>query len=71
MNTRNLHPGDEIEANVKGRRFHAIIERLDDPAVFRKPVRIRPLARTVTYRYVSARQIVRLVRRATAQMEIA
>lgn len=69
MTRRELNPGDVVEANVKGQRFEAEIEDLE-ASVYRKPIKVRPLSRHITWGFLSPRQVVRVVRRAGEQMEL-
>lgn len=69
MTLRELHPGDEIEANVRGYLFPALVEDLDDELIDGKPVRVRPLVPNCTYTRLTARQVRRRLRRGP-QMEL-
>lgn len=54
MNVSGIRPGDIIECDVRGARFHALV----DVRPVERGVAIRPLARNVTWREVTARQVV-------------
>lgn len=58
MRTKLIRPGDLVECDVRGQRFFARVEEVD------KVVRIAPLSRQITYRSVSARQIIGHYRKA-------
>jgi hypothetical protein len=67
----NVRPGDVGEVDVKGRRFHALVQSCADEAgpPRRAPAGtgILPLAKGVTYRHVTAREVVAHWRRAGRQ----
>ena len=54
MRTRSIQPGDLILVNKKGRLFHARVQGLGATGGFA----VAPLERHVTYRQVSAREVV-------------
>jgi hypothetical protein len=57
-----VKPGDIVLADVKGRRFHALVQSCADEAgpPRRAPagIGILPLAKGVTYRHVTAREVI-------------
>jgi hypothetical protein len=54
MRTRSIHPGDLVKVNKRGRLFHAHVrgEGPDGELV------VEPIERGISYRHVSAREIV-------------
>lgn len=60
MNLATIHPGDRIEANVRGVRFTARVLDKD-----RDLLKIEPEEKWATWRSLSARAVVRKVERAT------
>lgn len=61
MNARALHPGTEVEVDIRGRVFPAYIT--GKPADGRFP--IKPRDKGVGYFSASARQVKRILRRAS------
>jgi hypothetical protein len=56
MDTRSLHPGDRVEANIRGLIFTAkVIKSADQWGIWR----ILPDRHRITYRSVTSRQIVK------------
>lgn len=68
MNCASVKPGDIVEVDKKGRRFHATItEQVGATNVARPAEReftIRPLESGVTYRHARSREIVNHWRKA-------
>lgn len=58
MRSRDLHPGDRVEVNVRGVRFEARVRNIDAVG----NVSIDPCESWITYRTVSPRRIVRRIR---------
>jgi len=62
--SKGLAPGDIVEIDKKGRRFHALVEALEQSASGgRFELALRPLARGVTYRRATVREVVGVWRR--------
>jgi len=62
--SKGLAPGDIVEIDKKGRRFHALIEALEQSASGgRFELALRPLARGVSYRRATVREVVGVWRR--------
>jgi hypothetical protein len=59
-----LAPGDIVEVDKKGRRFHALVETLEQSASGgRFELELRPLHRGVSYRRATVREVVGVWRR--------
>jgi hypothetical protein len=62
--SKGLAPGDIVEIDKKGRRFHALVEALEQSASGgRFELELRPLARGVSYRRAAVREVVGVWRR--------
>jgi hypothetical protein len=62
--SKGLAPGDIVEIDKKGRRFHALVEALEQSASGgRFELELRPLARGVSYRQATVREVVGVWRR--------
>jgi hypothetical protein len=62
--SKGLAPGDIVEIDKKGRRFHAMVEALEQSASGgRFELALRPLARGVSYRRATVREVVGVWRR--------
>lgn len=59
MKLAGIRVGDVVEANVKGRQFYAIVERTPGDELI-----VHPITHGITYRRVSARQVIRHWRQA-------
>jgi hypothetical protein len=53
MNTAGIHPGDLVLCDVRGARFHAYVKEHTDGGLA-----VRPIERGITYRQVTARQVI-------------
>jgi hypothetical protein len=63
VTSKRIGAGDIVEIDRKGRRFHAIVEALDQQESGRFELTVRPLDRRVTYRSASVREVVAVWRR--------
>ena len=62
--SKGLAPGDIVEVDKKGRRFHALVEALEQSGSGgRFELELRPLARGVSYRRATVREVVGVWRR--------
>ena len=62
--SKGLAPGDIVEVDKKGRRFHALVETLEQSASGgRFELELRPLHRGVSYRRATVREVVGVWRR--------
>lgn len=64
LSSKQLAPGDIVEIDRKGRRFHALIEELHQRDSSRFDLVVRPLQRGVTYRTATVAEVVAVWRRA-------
>ena len=62
--SKQLAPGDIVEVDRKGRRFHALLEELHQRDSTRFDLVIRPLQRGITYRTATVAEVVGVWRRA-------
>ena len=53
MTLSTIRPGDIIEVDKKGRKFHALVSHVDSGAVD-----FRPLGAGISYRSATAREVV-------------
>jgi hypothetical protein len=63
VTSKRIGPGDIVEVDRKGRRFHAVVEGLEQQESGRFELDLRPLDRRVTYRTASVREVVGVWRR--------
>ncbi len=56
--SKHLAPGDIVEIDRKGRRFHALVEELHQRDTSRFDLVIRPLQRGITYRSATVAEVV-------------
>ena len=62
--SKGLAPGDIVEVDKKGRRFHALVETLEQSASGgRFELELRPLHRGVSYRRATVREVIGVWRR--------
>lgn len=64
MRLASVQPGDIVEADVRGRRFHAIV--LGRPA--RTELAVDPITAGISYRRVTSRQVLQHWRRSRASV---
>jgi hypothetical protein len=62
--SKSIGPGDIVEVDKKGRRFHALVVELDQVESGRFHLSIRPLDSRVSYRQATVREVVAVWRRA-------
>ena len=55
--SKGIAPGDIVQVDKKGRRFHAIVESLDQADSGRFELDVRPIERGITWRTASVREI--------------
>ncbi len=56
--SKHIAPGDIVEVDRKGRRFHALVEELHQRDSSRFDLVIRPLQRGITYRSATVAEVV-------------
>lgn len=64
VSSKGIAPGDVVEVDRKGRRFHAQVISLDQRESGRFELELRPLDSRISYRSASVREVVGLWRRA-------
>jgi hypothetical protein len=62
--SKGIGPGDIVEIDKKGRRFHALVSELSQLESGRFELILRPLDSRVSYRTASVREVVALWRKA-------
>jgi hypothetical protein len=61
--SKGIAPGDIVEVDRKGRRFHALVEALDQLESGRFALSLRPLDGRTTYRSATVRDVTAVWRR--------
>jgi hypothetical protein len=62
--SKGIGPGDIVEIDKKGRRFHALVTELEQLDTGRFELVLRPLDSRISYRTASVREVVEVWRRA-------
>jgi hypothetical protein len=62
--SKSIGPGDIVEIDKKGRRFHALVCELDQLDSGRFELSVRPLDSRISYRRATVREVVAVWRRA-------
>ena len=62
--SKGIGPGDIVEVDKKGRRFHALVTQLEQLETGRFELALRPLDSRVSYRQATVREVVAVWRRA-------
>jgi hypothetical protein len=62
--SKGIGPGDIVEVDKKGRRFHAIVVELDQVDSGRFHLSVRPLDSRISYRQATVREVIAVWRRA-------
>jgi hypothetical protein len=62
--SKGIGPGDIVEVDKRGRRFHAIVKELEQLESGRFELVLRPLDSRVSYRTATVREVVTVWRRA-------
>jgi hypothetical protein len=62
--SKGIAAGDIVEIDKKGRRFHALVTRLDQQESGRFELEFRPLERGITFRTATVREVTGVWRRA-------
>lgn len=63
LSSKGIAPGDIVEMDKKGRRFHAIVVRIDQRESGRFGLEFDPLQRGVTHRTGTIREVVAVWRK--------
>ncbi|UTI62942.1 hypothetical protein NBH00_16445 [Paraconexibacter antarcticus] len=64
LSSKGIAPGDIVEVDKRGRRFHAVVVAIDQRESGRFDLEWRPLQRGVTHRTGTVRDVVAVWRRA-------
>lgn len=64
LSSKGIAPGDVVEVDKKGRRFHAVVIALDQRESGRFELELRPLDNRISYRSASVREVIGLWRKA-------
>jgi hypothetical protein len=64
LSSKAIAPGDVVEVDRKGRRFHALVISLDQRDSGRFELELRPFDSRISYRSATVRDVVGLWRRA-------
>lgn len=64
LTSKGIAPGDIVEVDRKGRRFHALVESVDQRESGRFDLAVRPLDGRSTWRSATVREVVGVWRRA-------
>jgi len=62
--SKAIGPGDIVEVDKRGRRFHALVVSLEQGASGRFELELRPLDGRTTYRQATVREVVTVWRKA-------
>lgn len=62
-----IRPGDIVEVDKKGRRFHALVTDTPLPPWAKSGLSIRPFNRHETYRHATAREVCAVWRKSRAR----
>lgn len=64
LSSKGIAPGDVVEVDRKGRRFHALVVSLQQRESGRFELELRPFDNRISYRSATVRDVVALWRRA-------
>jgi hypothetical protein len=62
--SKGIAPGDIVQVDKKGRRFHALVTELEQGESGRFHLAIRPLDSRISYRQATVREVLAVWRRA-------
>ncbi|MDA0163774.1 hypothetical protein OM076_26120 [Solirubrobacter ginsenosidimutans] len=62
--SKGIGPGDIVEIDKRGRRFHALVTELEQLETGRFELVLRPLDSRISYRTASVREVIEVWRRA-------
>ena len=65
--SKGIAPGDIVEVDRKGRRFHALVTGIEQLESGRFELDLRPIDSRISYRRATVRQVVTVYRRAPAR----
>ena len=64
VTSKGIAPGDIVEVDRKGRRFHALVTGIEQLDSGRFELDLRPIDSRISYRRATVRQVVTVYRRA-------
>jgi hypothetical protein len=70
LTSKGIAPGDIVEVDRKGRRFHALVESVEQRETGRFDLAVRPLDGRSTWRTATVRDVVGVWRRARGSGEL-
>ncbi len=62
--SKGIGPGDIVEIDKRGRRFHALVLELEQLETNRFELKVRPLDSRISWRTATVREVVEVWRRA-------
>jgi hypothetical protein len=65
--SKGIAPGDIVEIDRKGRRFHAVVAGLEQRESGRFELEVRPIDSRISYRRATVREVVAVWRRAAGR----
>ena len=65
--SKGIAPGDIVEVDRKGRRFHALVTAIEQLESGRFELDVRPIDSRISYRRATVRPVVTVYRRAPAR----
>jgi hypothetical protein len=63
LSSKGIAPGDIVEVDKKGRRFHALVKTIEQDAKGYYHLELHPFDRRVSYRQATVREVVTVWRR--------
>ena len=66
VSSKGIAPGDIVEVDKKGRRFHAIVTSIEQGDSGRFDLEFRPINRGITHRTATVREVVGVWRKRSA-----
>jgi hypothetical protein len=67
LTSKGIAPGDIVEVDRKGRRFHALVTGIEQLDSGRFELDLRPIDSRISYRRATVRQVLTVYRRAPAR----
>jgi hypothetical protein len=58
LTSKSIGPGDIVEVDKKGRRFHALVTELEQVSSGRFELSLRPLDSRISYRSATVREVI-------------
>ena len=65
--SKAIGPGDIVEIDKKGRRFHALVTELEQLESGRFELQVRPLDSRISYHHATVREVVGVWRKARSR----